>query len=175
MSDAPVLRPVEIVALMRASTEAAVAELRALGSRAGVAPAPGEWSASEVLGHLIEADRRGFVGRMRAALEADRPTFEPWDQPAVAAARRDAERDPEALVAEFLAGREESLAFVADLGGNAWQRAGLHPQVGPLSISDLLHEWVHHDREHVAQMMAASQALVWPAMGNARRFSDPTG
>jgi hypothetical protein len=175
MSGPPVLRPGEIVALMRASTEAAVAELRALGRRAGAAPAPGEWSASEVLGHLIEADRRGFVGRMRAVLEADRPTFEAWDQPAVAAARQDAERDPEALVADFLTGREEGLAFVAELDVRAWQRVGLHLQVGSLSISDLLHEWVHHDREHVAQMMAASQALVWPAMGNARRFTRPEG
>ncbi len=158
---------------MRASGDAAVAEVRALGGRSRIAPRPGAWSANEVLGHLIEADRRGFVGRVRLALQEDRPTFEPWDQPAVAAARRDHEREPEDLVAEFRAVREDGLRFVAGLQQVDCARVGLHPAVGELSISDLLHEWVHHDREHVAQMLAVSQSLVWPAMGNAQRFSQP--
>jgi hypothetical protein len=93
----------------------------------------------------------------------------------VAAARRDQERDPEGLVAEFLAVREDGLRFVASLDEAALARVGLHPHVGELSISDLLHEWVHHDREHLAQMLAVSQSFVWPAMGNARRFSELDG
>ena len=46
-------------------------------------------------------------------------------------------------------------------------------EVGPLRVSELLHEWVHHDRNHIRQMMANIQALAWPHMGNARRFSEP--
>ncbi len=175
MSDRTLLTPAEITALVRASGDAAVAEIRALGDRSKIPPALGEWSASEVLGHLIEADRRGFVGRIRLVAHEDRPTFEPWDQPSVAAARRDQERDPEDLVAEFLAGREDGLGFVASLDEATCARVGLHPHVGELSVSDLLHEWVHHDREHLAQMLAVSQSFVWPAMGNARRFSEIDG
>lgn len=175
MDDHTPLSPPEIAALSRASGDAAVAEIRALGSLSGVAPAPGEWSAKEVLGHLIEADRRGFVGRIRAVVSQDRPTFETWDQPAVAAERRDAEREAEELIGEFLAEREQGLNFVAGLDPVACTRTGIHPVVGELSISDLLHEWVHHDREHLAQILAVTQSLVWPAMGNARRFSDPSG
>jgi hypothetical protein len=110
---------------------------------------------------------------MRLALQEDRPTFDPWDQPAVAAARRDQERDPEDLVAEFLAVREDGLRFAAELQPVDCARVGRHPAVGELSVSDLLHEWVHHDREHVAQILAVTQSLVWPAMGNAQRFSQP--
>lgn len=173
MSHHAALTPAQITTLVRASGQAAVAEVRSLGERSRITPGPGAWSANEVLGHLIEADRRGFVGRMRLALQEDRPTFEPWDQPAVAAARRDQERDPEDLVAEFLAAREDGLRFAADLQPVDCARLGLHPAVGELSVSDLLHEWVHHDREHVAQILAVTQSLVWPAMGNARRFSQP--
>jgi hypothetical protein len=169
----PRLSPPRIAALMRASSDAAVAEIRALGELAGVAPAPGAWSAREVLGHLVEADRRGFVGRIRAVVAKDRPTFQTWDQPAVAAERKDAERDSETLIAEFLAGRERDLDDVAGLDAASCARTGFHPVVGELSAWDLLHEWVHHDREHLAQIMSVTQSLVWPAMGNARRFSDP--
>jgi hypothetical protein len=38
-------------------------------------------------------------------------------------------------------------------------------------VSDLLHEWVHHDRNHFRQLLANVQAAAWPHMGNARRFS----
>jgi hypothetical protein len=163
-----------IVALVRASTDAAVGEVRALGEWARVAPAPGEWCANQILGHLVEADRRGFVGRIRAIMSADRPRFEAWDQPAVATARGDDERDPESIVAEFLVERAEGVRLVAALEPASLARVGVHPQVGELSVSDLLHEWVHHDREHLAQLLAASRSFAWPAMGNARRFSDPS-
>ena len=48
-------------------------------------------------------------------------------------------------MAEFLVGREDGLRFVASLDEATCARVGLHPQVGELSVSDLLHEWVHHD------------------------------
>jgi len=162
-----------IVALMHASAEACALEVRALGGLASVRPTPGEWCANEVVGHLIEADRRGFAGRVRAVVEQDRPGFEKWDQPAVAAARHDDERDPEELVAEFLAARERDMAWVETLRPGALDRVGVHPRVGELSVRDILHEWVHHDREHLAQLLAVTQALAWPWMGNTQLFSQP--
>jgi len=51
-------------------------------------PAPGEWCAKEVLGHLIETEKRGFAGRIRIILKSDSPQLEGWDQEAVARARK---------------------------------------------------------------------------------------
>jgi hypothetical protein len=53
------------------------------------------------------------------------------------------------------------------------RRPGRHPQVGDVTVRDILHEWVDHDREHLAQLTALTQRLVWPGMGNARRLSEP--
>jgi len=53
------------------------------------------------------------------------------------------------------------------------QRGGLHPEVGRLTIDELLHEWVHHDGNHLRQALGNVQAYVWPHMGNTRRFSRP--
>ena len=50
---------------------------------------------------------------------------------------------------------------------------GIHERVGELTVGDLLGEWVHHDRNHVKQILSVSQARVWAQMGNARRFVDP--
>jgi hypothetical protein len=46
-------------------------------------------------------------------------------------------------------------------------------QVGDVTVRDILHERVHHDRDHLAQLTALTQRPVWPGMGNARRFSQP--
>ena len=167
------LSPAESVALLRASTHAAIAEIRALGPRSTIRPAPEEWCANEVVGHLIEADRRGFGGRIRTILELDRPMLATWDQPEVARARRDHERDAESLIAELLAGREKAFEMISGLSTAQLRRSGIHPEVGELRVGDLLHEWVHHDREHLAQILAVTQVLMRPHMGNARKFSDP--
>ena len=104
-SEPAALAPMRIADLLAASAATVVAELLALGDEAGWRPEPGEWSANECVGHLIEAERRGFAGRIRRILAAPRPAgrrrSRRWDPPAVAAARRDHLRAGAELAAEF--------------------------------------------------------------------------
>jgi DinB superfamily len=163
-----------IADLLAASATTVIAELVALGDQGGWRPEPGEWSANECVGHLIEAERRGFAGRIRRILATDRPAIpadlEDWDPPAVAEARRDHLRSGAELAAEFEAMREDGVRLVRGLRPVELARVGIHPTVGPLRVDELLGEWVHHDRNHIRQMLAVSQASVWSQMGNARRF-----
>ena len=169
------MSPDRIAELLGATATIVVSELLALGDDAGWRPEPGEWSANECVGHLIEAERRGFAGRIRHILSvsADRPPvhLDAWDPPAVAEARRDDLRSGSELAAEFEALRADSLALLRGLRSSDLARAGDHPEVGLLRVDELLGEWVHHDRNHVRQMLAVTQARVWGQMGNARRFS----
>jgi DinB superfamily len=136
-------------------------------------PLPGEWCVKEVLGHLIEADRRGFAGRIRIILDADTPALQGWDVPAVAAARKDCAKPTAALLDELAALRADAAGLVAPLRADDLERAGRHPTVGLLRVGDRLQEWVHHDRNHIRQALANVQSYVWPAMGNAQKFSQP--
>lgn len=175
MSGMSALSTDQIAELLTASTAVVVGEIAALGARSGWRPEDGEWSANECVGHLLEAERRGFAGRIRQILAAD-PSGEPatlvtWDPPAVAEARRDHLRPGGELAAEFATLRAESVALVSELRPGDLDRVGLHPDVGPLLVHELLGEWVHHDRNHIRQLLAVTQAMVWPQMGNAQRFS----
>jgi hypothetical protein len=134
-------------------------------------PGPEEWCALEALGHLIETERRAFAGRIAALLERNDVRFESWDPAQVARDRRDCERDPTELIKELEALRAESVRLIGRIKPADLDRAGEHPSVGRLSVNDLLHEWVHHDRNHVKQIFTTVQAFAWPAMGNARKFS----
>lgn len=174
MTEPSRLAPARIADLLAASASAVIAELVALGDQGSWRLEPGEWSANECVGHLIEADRRGFAGRIRRILAADRPdipeVLESWDPSAVAEARRDHLRSGAELAAELDALRADGVRLVRSLKA-AEARVGKHPMVGLLRVDELLGEWVHHDRNHIRQMLAVTQARVWSQMGNARRFS----
>jgi len=169
--DSP-LTPSEIAALLEAAMATLSAELGALPERV-VAwhPAAGEWCAKEVVGHLVETERRGFAGRIRIILGADRPALQSWDQNAVARARRDCARPMAALLDELAGLRHDSVTLVSGLREPDLDRGGQHPKVGFLRVRDLLQEWVYHDRNHIRQALANVQAYVWPAMGSAQKFS----
>jgi hypothetical protein len=174
MSDSPtLLAPREVAQLLRATTVTLATELAAAPSRVlAWHPTPGEWCAKEVIGHLIEAEGRGFAGRIRIVLASRDPQLQTWDQNEVASARRDCARDGGGLLGELAALRQESIRLVEGLREADLARGGHHPKVGYLRIGDLLNEWVHHDRNHVRQILANVQAYVWPHMGNSRRFAE---
>jgi hypothetical protein len=136
-------------------------------------PAPEEWCLLEVVGHLIETEERGFAGRIRTILAEERPQFMTWDPSTVARERQDERRDPTELLAEFIGRRTSGVTLVEALTAADLDRGGDHPEVGFLTVNDLLHEWIHHDANHLRQMLANMQSYTWPSMGNAQRFSVP--
>lgn len=168
-----VLAPAVLAGFLAASTTMIEAEMRALGDDARWHPAAGEWCANEVLGHLLEAERRGFNGRIRRLLSEAEPSLAAWDGAAVAAARHDCDREPAELLEEFLPLRADSIELVRSLRRDDFDRSGIHSTVGRLTVGDVAAEWVHHDRNHIRQILANSQAMFWPVMGNAQRFGAP--
>lgn len=177
--DSAVERPEAIITmvgtLLRATPVIVQAEVGALTTaQSSWRKKSSSWCVNEVIGHLIEAEQRGFAGRIRTMLASDDPGLVGWDQPAVAADRGDCERDGKALVAEFVALRAESLRLVADLQPDDLARTGQHPAIGVLSVRDVLVEWVYHDRDHVRQILDIVQAMVWPEMGHAQKFYQST-
>ena len=163
--------PERVAALLESTCALLEAELTALGDEETTwHPAPGEWCVNEVLGHIIEAEKRGFAGRIRIIIAEDHPRLQAWDQQAVARERNDCERIGKSLWMEFMGLRHESIRLVHELRPEQLDRSGLHPEVGELRVRDLLQEWVHHDRNHTKQILSNVQARVWPHMGNAQGF-----
>lgn len=124
------------------------------------------WSPFDVIGHLIHGERTDWLPRARIILErGDTRAFDAFDRFAQLRASQD--RTLPDLLDEFAALRAtnlralESLALTeADL-----DRRGLHPELGPVTMRQLLATWVAHDLDHVVQI---SRVL-------ARQYSDEVG
>jgi hypothetical protein len=122
------------------------------------APAPGEWSAIDCLRHLLEAEREVYPVRVRACLAGqDFPSFDPD-----AAAARAEQETPRELAGEFSALRETSLSLLATLNPGELARTAKHPQLGMVTLRQLLHVWAAHDLMHTVQ---GERALMQPFIG----------
>jgi hypothetical protein len=164
------LTPEQVAGYLIASSALIESEFRALGDDAGWHPAPGEWCARAVVGHLIEAEKRGFAGRIRIILAEDHPKLQAWDQVGVEKQRNDCARLTDSVWMEFMGLRHDSVTLVHSLKSADLDRAGVHPKVGELTVRWLLHEWISHDRNHTKQMLSIAQERVWPHMGNSQLF-----
>jgi len=164
------LTPQQVATYLESSRALVESELRALGDDASWHQAPGEWCAKAVVGHLIEAEKRGFAGRIRIILAGDHPQLEAWDENEIEKVRDDCARPSADVRTEFRDLRQESLKLVRSLKPADLDRAGTHPKAGELKVRWLLHEWVHHDRNHTKQMLSIAQERVWPHMGNTQLF-----
>ena len=166
------MTPDEVADLLDSSGRAFASILNAVPpGLASWHPAPGEWCVNEVVGHVIVTEKNGFAGRIRVILGADEPDLPAYDRDGIQRSRDDCARGPKDLAQEMLDVRGQSLELIRALSPDQLQHGGTHPDVGRLTVEDLLHEWVHHDGNHLRQALANVQAYVWPHMGNARRFT----
>jgi len=118
-------------------------------------PAPAGWSALECLDHLLEAEQYIFPVRVRAFLAGKNfPAFDP-DKDASPAA----DLLPAAKAAKFAALRAASLELLRSLQPSDLARTALHPELGEVTLEQLLQEWGAHDLNHTLQ---AEQALMQP-------------
>jgi uncharacterized damage-inducible protein DinB len=120
-------------------------------------PVAGEWSALNCLQHLVDAERQVFPVRCQAFLTGrDFVDFDPNQQHGDADAQT-----PGQLVAAFARQREESLVLLKQLKDEDLGRTAQHPQLGTVTLAELLHTWAAHDLMHTVQ---AERALMQPFM-----------
>lgn len=114
---------------------------------------PGTWSAFDVVGHLIHGEETDWVPRARIILEhgEDRP-FEPFDR--FAQLSRFADWSLDDLLARFAELRHSNLETVRNWRLTEAQLAlpGRHPELGPVTLRELLATWAVHDLNHIAQI-----------------------
>lgn len=123
-------------------------------SEAWTAPneGPDTFSAFDNLGHLVHGERADWIPRARVILaQGTNRRFEPFDR--FAHYRESEGKTMAELLDEFARLRAESLTTLR--GWRLTERElaleGEHPELGPVTLRQLLATWVAHDLGHVAQ------------------------
>jgi hypothetical protein len=116
----------------------------------------GTWPVHEVIGHLVWGERTDWLERVRRIMSSgDAVAFEPFDR----RGHRElcAEHSTAELIELFAREREENLAALESMqvSNKDFSRTGLHPALGPVTLSQLLATWTVHDLNHIAQVCKA--------------------
>jgi uncharacterized damage-inducible protein DinB len=147
--------------VMAALAAAPRAIARALGRasrrRLNRRPARGEWSATEVLGHLLDAEvTLGF--RIRKLAAEPGAQIVAWDQDKWTDGLRHRRADARTLVAAYGALRAANVDQVRRMSPAQRRAAGRHPEYGRLRVEQILNHWAEHDLNHIEQIRAALRA-----------------
>lgn len=123
--------------------------------------APSEWSAAEVLGHILESNAEG-AGAIEAILDGQSPNTPPSDE--VGTMARSLPSSAEEFWSAFETRREALLARVSKAQGTEHLDEKLHhPFFGELNWREWLLFMRVHDLDHLRQLHAIAQAFQQPS------------
>jgi hypothetical protein len=137
----------EVIAATAQRLESLIATLGP--ERVQRSPAPGKWSAREVLCHLADGEIV-FAFRLRQTLAEDHHVIQPFDQDKWAGMYRS--YDVQAALAVFSAVRQWNLALIRSAVPQALSKKVAHPERGEMTFQTIIETMAGHDLGHVRQI-----------------------
>src|SRR3954463_7795727 len=120
-------------------------------------PAPGKWSARQIVHHLADSETTAAV-RFRLLLTEDRPAIKGYDQDRFAD-RLHYERPHEASLELFRAARASTSELMGCLTEADWLREGTHAEVGRFGLDTWLRIYGPHAHRHAEQIRVARASV----------------
>jgi hypothetical protein len=111
------------------------------------------WSAFDVVGHLIHADRTDWMPRAKTILQfGESRSFDAFDR--LGQVRESQGKSLGQLLDEFGRVRSKNLDELRTLNlrPEDLDRRGRHPALGAVTLSELLATWAAHDLTHLHQI-----------------------
>ena len=127
---------------------------------------PKTWSPYDVIGHLIHGDETDWIPRARIILEhGEARAFEPFDR--VAMFEESKEKSIVELLDTFAQLRAKNLGELQsmNLTSDLLDKRGRHPELGVVTLKQLLSTWVVHDLGHVRQVVRVMSKQYGEAVG----------
>jgi hypothetical protein len=116
-------------------------------------PAPGKWTAREIVHHLADSEMTSAI-RLRRLIAEDNPVIVGYDQEQFARALK-YDRPIASSLAAFKAARETTTEILEQLTEAEWARTGTHSESGPYSVLKWLQIYAVHAHGHADQIRRA--------------------
>jgi len=111
------------------------------------------WSPYDIVGHLIHGERTDWMPRVELLLKhGESRAFTPFNR--FAQFEESKGKSLSQLIDTFAGLRRANLERLMslELTRNDLRRRGLHPELGPVNLGELLATWVVHDLNHIGQI-----------------------
>lgn len=119
--------------------------------------APGKWTIRQIICHLRDCELvYGF--RYRKLVAEDNPALVAFDQDRWADHTIYAKQDAESALDTFNALRAANVEMLKLAGKEVRARRGTHAEYGVISVEQLVRHGIHHDQNHIEQVIKARAA-----------------
>jgi len=116
-------------------------------------PAPGKWSIHEIVCHMRDAERLGYLHRYTEILTKDNPTFPDVNGDVLALERQYSRMRLSEVIRDWRAARRQCLAILATVKQDQWSRTGTHEILGVMSLETVLkRQALENDEAHLVQI-----------------------
>jgi hypothetical protein len=119
--------------------------------------AAASWSPAMVVSHLADAELVYSV-RIRMVLTDDRPYLAAFDERAWVERFSGLEAEPKQALTRWRMLRDANLRLLESLDEADWDRTGLHPEHGEMTVASIAGLLAAHDRDHLDQIRQALAA-----------------
>jgi hypothetical protein len=111
------------------------------------------WSPFDIIGHFIHGERTDWVPRARMILQdGTSRAFEPFDRFAQYEASKGKTMNELLDIFEALRGQNVQAVKDMNLGPSDLHLKGVHPELGEVTLEQLLATWMVHDLAHIGQI-----------------------
>jgi uncharacterized damage-inducible protein DinB len=119
----------------------------------------GDWSVRALMLHMCEMERR-YVERLELVVRLDEPRIQAFDGDSIETREEYTQATVFELMDEFGAYRQRSVHLLWSLDDADWDRRGIHPYLGPLTILEMAREMNEHDLSRLWQLRRICDSLV---------------
>ena len=127
------------------------------GEEEDFVPAPGKWSARQIVAHVADGELVG-AHRLRQMLAEDNPTLIAYNLDLWATNLDYAKRKPKQSLDTFRRVRAENYELLKDLPHTAFERTGTHTERGLITVQVLLADMAQHAESHARQLQDLREA-----------------
>ena len=110
-----------------------------------------EWSVAQNVHHMADSHMNSFI-RLKMILTEDHPSIKPYDQDAWVNMADELSLDMENSFSILRGLHRRWVMVFESLNGDDWQRTGHHPEIGTVTVDDMLEMYAAHCRDHLAQI-----------------------
>src|SRR5688572_14202975 len=120
----------------------------------------GGWTPRQIVHHLADSHMNAYI-RFKLGMTEDNPTIKPYDEKKWSETIDAGTAPPDVSLAIVDGVHRRWVQFLKSFDAAAFARTILHPERGPMTLSDLLQLYAWHGKHHTAHITGLRQRMGW--------------